>query len=84
MKGQTRLHSLLESVINILIGFAINLIANILVLPLFGFHVTVGQAFNIGLIFTGISIIRGYFIRRFFNRIMVTIHLRKEVQNGTK
>lgn len=85
MRGQSKLHSLIESLINILLGFGINLIANCVVLPLFGFNVTLGQAFNIGLVFTGISIIRSYFVRRWFNSIMVKIHLReKEVLNGTE
>ncbi len=37
------------------------------VLPLFGFHVIGGRAFGIVLIFTAISIVRSYAIRRWFN-----------------
>ena len=67
--SQTRLGSWLEAWANIFIGFAINWCANMLVLPLFGFHVTGGQAFGIGLIFTAISLVRSYVLRRVFNRI---------------
>lgn len=49
---QTRLGSWLETGANIVIGFAINWIANMLILPRFGFHVTGGQAFHIGLFFS--------------------------------
>ena len=65
--NQTRLGSLIESLANIAIGFGINLIANLLVLPLFGYQVTVGDAFGIGVVFTFISIVRSYVIRRWFN-----------------
>lgn len=65
--NQTRIGSLIEAVVNVLIGFSINYVANLLVLPLFGFAVSAGQAFGIGLIFTVISVARSYAIRRWFN-----------------
>lgn len=64
---QTRLQSLIEALFNVLIGYGINFSANMMVLPLFGFHVTLTQNIVIGAIFTAISIIRSYAIRRFFN-----------------
>lgn len=64
---QTKLGSLIEAFANIVIGFLINWIANITVLPWFGFHVTGAQAFEIGLVFTVISVVRQYIIRRWFN-----------------
>jgi hypothetical protein len=64
---QTRLGSLIEAGFNILIGFAINWTANMLIFPLFGFNVTGGQAFWIGVFFTVISLVRSYVIRRWFN-----------------
>lgn len=67
--SQTRLGSWLEAWANIAVGFAINWCANMLVLPLFGFHVTGPQAFGIGVIFTVISLVRSYVLRRVFNRI---------------
>jgi hypothetical protein len=71
MTGQSRLHSFIEAWANVAIGFGINFVANLLVLPLFGFHVGAAQAFGIGLIFTAISIARSYIIRRWFNVLMV-------------
>lgn len=67
--AQTRMQSLFEAWLNIAIGFGINLIANLLVLPIFGFHPTIGDAFGMGLIFTVISIVRSYLLRRLFNRL---------------
>jgi uncharacterized membrane protein (DUF485 family) len=66
--NQTRLGSLIEAWFNVVIGFAINWTANMLILPLFGFNVTGGQAFGIGVFFTVISVARTYFVRRFFNQ----------------
>ena len=64
---QTRLGSLIESLANIAIGFGINWAANLLILPLFGFNVTGRQAFGIGVIFTAISLLRSYALRRWFD-----------------
>jgi len=64
---QTKLGSLYEAVFNVLIGFAINFVANLYVLPLFGFNVTLSQNLAIGAIFTVISVARSYLIRRYFN-----------------
>jgi hypothetical protein len=67
--SQTKLGSWLEAWANIAVGFAINWVANMLVLPVFGFNVTARTAFNIGLVFTAISLVRSYVLRRVFNRI---------------
>lgn len=65
--AQTKLGSFAEAWANIAVGFGINFTANMLVLPLFGFNVTAGDAFGIGIIFTGISLARSYVLRRWFN-----------------
>ena len=65
--AQTWVSSIVEAKTNIAIGFAINFVANLLVLPLFGFNVSGAQAFGIGIIFTVISLARQLVIRRWFN-----------------
>lgn len=69
--GQSRRASMVEAVMNVVIGYGINFIANLLVLPLFGFDVSPAQAAGMGIIFTFISIGRSYLLRRVFNSIMV-------------
>lgn len=64
---QTKLGSFIESWANIAIGFTINYFANLLILPWFGLAVTPSKAFGIGVIFTVISLVRSYIIRRWFN-----------------
>lgn len=65
---QTRTGSLAEAGVNIVVGFAINWTANMILLPMFGFSgLTAGKAFGIGLVFTAISLARSYILRRWFN-----------------
>lgn len=64
---QTKLGSLYEALINVVIGFAINFVANLVILPMVGFHITVGQNLYIGLLYTVVSVARSYTIRRWFN-----------------
>jgi hypothetical protein len=67
LMAQTKLGSFVEAILNIIVGFAINWCANMTILPLFGFKVSAGGAFEIGLIFTVISLVRSYVLRRWFN-----------------
>lgn len=65
---QTKLGSFIEAWVNVAIGFGINFTANMLILPQFGFSsLTVKTNFIIGLIYTVISVVRSYVIRRWFN-----------------
>jgi hypothetical protein len=82
-KGQSKRHSFIEAWINILVGFSITFVANLLIFPLFGFHISLLANFWMGVIYTGISLVRSYFIRRYFNAVMVRLHLReKGDENG--
>lgn len=65
--SQSRLHSFIEAWANVLVGFLVGLISNIVVLPLFGYKVTLTDAFGMSVVFTVISIVRSYTIRRWFN-----------------
>jgi len=65
--GQTMKDSIKESWTNIFIGFGINWMANMVVLPMAGLVVSGGTAFNIGVVFTAISIVRSFIIRRLYN-----------------
>jgi hypothetical protein len=66
-RGQLRRHSLLESTLSISLGFIIALITQHLVFPLFGIKVTFSDQLGIAAIFTVVSILRSYAIRRLFN-----------------
>lgn len=64
---QTRLGSLIEAGMNILIGYGVALVSQIVVFPWFGIHVPLSTNLWIGLWFTIISLVRSYIIRRWFN-----------------
>ena len=66
--SQSKIGSLIEALVNIAIGFSINFLANMLILPLFGYHITLTTNLQLGVIYTGISIARSYCIRRWFNK----------------
>lgn len=65
---QTRFHSFVESMVNILIGYTVAVVTQIAVFPLFDIHIPVHHNFIMGAVFTIISFIRSYLIRRWFNR----------------
>ncbi|WP_114968521.1 DUF7220 family protein [Rhodoferax ferrireducens] len=64
---QTRLGSLVEACLNVLIGFIINMAANFVILPLIGFRISLVQNLFIGVLYTLISVARSYTVRRWFN-----------------
>jgi hypothetical protein len=66
--AQSRKHSLIESVTNTAIGFAIALTSQILIYPLFNIHITFRTNFWLTVVFTFISIVRGYVLRRIFTK----------------
>ncbi|MBX3588815.1 MAG: hypothetical protein KF796_19460 [Ramlibacter sp.] len=65
--NQSRLGSLIEAAMNTAIGLVISVLANQLIFPRFGFHPSLGENVAISVIYTGISIARGYCLRRWFN-----------------
>lgn len=64
---QTQLGSLIESLMNIAIGYGVALLSQIAIFPMFGIHVPLSTNLWIGAWFTGISLVRSYVIRRWFN-----------------
>lgn len=66
---QTKKMSLIETVLSVLIGYIVALLSQIVVFPLFDIEVSLIDNLLIGLLFTVISIIRGYYVRRLFNWI---------------
>lgn len=65
--NQTRLESLVEVIINVVIGWIIGLITQLIVFPMYNIHVVFTDQLWISSVFTVVSIIRSYIIRRWFN-----------------
>ncbi|MDA9499296.1 DUF7220 family protein [Bradyrhizobium sp. CCBAU 11357] len=70
---QSKIMSLVESVINIAIGFGISLAAQMYFLPLLGVIISFQQNLLFALIMTVISIARSYLLRRLFE----AMHIRR-------
>lgn len=66
---QSRRMSLLESVVNVAVGYGVAVSAQIVVFPQFGLHASVADNMAIGAIFTAVSLARSYLLRRAFNAL---------------
>jgi hypothetical protein len=67
--GQSPRSAVIEAWMNIIIGFSINFVANLWLLPLAlpGSPLTHSVNFWLGCVYTAISIIRQFMVRRWFN-----------------
>ncbi len=64
---QSKRMSLLEAVSGTLIGFVVSLVGGLVIYPMFGHSFTLAQNIGIVMVFTVLSVIRSYLVRRFFN-----------------
>jgi len=68
---QSRRMSLIEAISNVAIGYAVALLTQILMFPIFGLQVSLSNNLAIGAAFTAISLTRSYVLRRLFEAIRV-------------
>jgi hypothetical protein len=61
--------SLVESIANVVVGYGVAVITQMLVFPLFGLHASLSQNLLIGLVFTCVSLVRSFFLRRVFEAL---------------
>lgn len=66
---QTRKQSLFEAVINVVVGLGVSMALNFAVFPFFGWKISLSQNIALGVIYTVVSIVRSYCLRRFFNKV---------------
>jgi hypothetical protein len=64
---QSRVMSLIEALANVLVGYSVAVATQVMVFPIFGLHASLDQNLAIGLIFTVVSLVRSYALRRIFN-----------------
>lgn len=64
---QSKHQSAIEVLFGTLIGFLIAFLAQLFIMRFYGIPSTISQDLAITCFFTGISILRGYAVRRFFN-----------------
>jgi hypothetical protein len=68
---QTRLMSLVESVANVIVGYGVAVVTQILIFPMFGLRTTLAQNLLMGLAFSLISVARSFALRRAFEAIRI-------------
>ena len=79
--AQSRIHSLIEALVNVAVGYCIAVVAQIIVFPLFGVHISLRQNIEIGIIMTVVSIARSYTLRRVFNHWHHADHHRYDISD---
>jgi hypothetical protein len=70
--SQTKTHSLIESATNILIGYTVALVSQLVIFPMYGINIPLSDNIAIGAWFTVVSLVRSYVIRRWFNKVTVS------------
>jgi len=75
---QSRWMSFVEAVTNIVVGYGLAILTQIIVFPLFGLHASLSENLLIGCFFVGVSLIRSFAIRRLFNGEWMTRFHRRE------
>ena len=64
---QSKKQSLIETLTSVFVGWLIGVILNMLVLPLFDYNVSLTDGVLISIIFTAVSVVRSYVVRRIFD-----------------
>lgn len=71
MKGQSKKLSLIEAGANIVIGYTIAVAAQCVIFPIFDLNVDLKTNMKMGLLFTIVSLVRSYTLRRVFNKFLI-------------
>ena len=80
---QSRVMSLVEAVTNVIVGYGVAVMAQVVVFPVIGLHATLANNLLIGAIFRAAFIVRSYLLRRVFEAIR-TQSLIPESENAIK
>ena len=65
---QTKKQSVIESLTNIIVGLLTSFLIQLIIYPLLNIPVSINQNIIITIVFFIVSFIRGYLIRRYFNK----------------
>jgi hypothetical protein len=68
---QSRTMSMVEAVTNVVVGYVLAIATQIVVFPWFGIETGLAEHMTIGIAFVGISLARGFLIRRFFEGLRI-------------
>ncbi len=63
---QSRFMSLIEAVTNVVVGYGLAVLTQVLAFPAFGLHATLSQNLQLAALFSVISVLRAFVLRRAF------------------
>lgn len=66
--AQSRVGSVLEAAANVAVGYGIAVGAQLIIFPMFGINIPLHDNLAIAGLFTVVSLVRSYVLRRLFNR----------------
>lgn len=66
---QSKKMSIIESISNVAIGYIVAIVAQVIVFPIFDINIKPQDHILIGLLFTIVSLVRSYVLRRLFNKL---------------
>ena len=66
---QSRVMSLIEATTNVVVGYVLAIATQLAVFPLFEIEAAFGEHLAIGLAFVGVSLARGFLLRRLFEAL---------------
>jgi len=64
---QTKVASLVEAIVGTIIGFISGVVTQVIVFPLYGINIPLHDNFSLVVVFTVVSAVRSYGVRRLFN-----------------
>ncbi len=67
--NQSRAMSMIEAATNVVVGYVLAIATQIVMFPWFGIETGLAEHLTIGLAFVGVSLVRGYLLRRLFEAI---------------
>ena len=66
---QSRAMSLVEAMANVVVGYGVAVVSQILIFPVFGLHTSLTENLKMAAIFSFVSIARSFAVRRVFEAI---------------
>jgi hypothetical protein len=67
--GQSRLVSFLEALTNVVVGYLLAVLLQMIAFPMFGLAVSVTDNLAIGALFSAVSLVRSFALRRLFETV---------------
>ena len=68
---QSRTMSLIEAITNVVVGFGLAVLTQVLAFPAFGLQATLSQNLQLAALFSAISVLRSFVLRRAFEAACV-------------